>query len=177
VNDITLRELVLGYIRKQAEQTSKQSSSVDSALVPASRFLPWLSSWPEFLPWLASQMDCDIERKMNKSTLSSPSCFGCGFYHSNGSKLEHKALLCPSCLVHLLLPRRLYVSLRLLLAAAKQFGLYRLQGSRETTAQKHADAATKSSFWNFCVSANPSKFCHALLTLQNFGVVRWVGLD
>lgn len=41
----TLRQVVLGYIRKQTEQASNQSSSVVLASVPAPRFLPLHGSW------------------------------------------------------------------------------------------------------------------------------------
>jgi hypothetical protein len=41
--------VVLGSIRKQAEQASKQHSSMVSASAPASRFLPCLSSCPDIL--------------------------------------------------------------------------------------------------------------------------------
>jgi hypothetical protein len=40
--------VVLGSIRKQAEQASKQHPSTASASAPASRFLPCLSSCPDF---------------------------------------------------------------------------------------------------------------------------------
>jgi hypothetical protein len=44
--------VVLGSIRKQAEQASKQHLSMASASAPASRFLPCLSSCPDFLQCL-----------------------------------------------------------------------------------------------------------------------------
>ena len=45
--------VVLGPIRKQTEQASKQPSSMVSASAPASRFLPCLSFCPDFL-WMNS---------------------------------------------------------------------------------------------------------------------------
>ena len=41
--------VVLGFIRKQAEQASKQDPSMASASAPASKFLPCVSSCPGFL--------------------------------------------------------------------------------------------------------------------------------
>jgi hypothetical protein len=40
--------VVMGFYRKPAEQASKQHPSMASASVPASRFLPCLSSCPDF---------------------------------------------------------------------------------------------------------------------------------
>ena len=42
-------QVVLGSIRKQAEQASKLHTSMASAVAPASMFLPCLSSCPDFL--------------------------------------------------------------------------------------------------------------------------------
>jgi hypothetical protein len=48
--DGALPELVvLGFIRKQAEQASKSYPSMASASAPASTFLPCVSSCPKFL--------------------------------------------------------------------------------------------------------------------------------
>lgn len=44
--------VVMSSIRKQVEQSNKQLSSLASALIPISRFLSWLSSFPYFLQWL-----------------------------------------------------------------------------------------------------------------------------
>lgn len=43
-NSVILGQVVLGYIRKKAKQPNKQCSSMTSASISASRFLPWILS-------------------------------------------------------------------------------------------------------------------------------------
>lgn len=70
-------------------------------------------------------------------------------------------------------PKKTLFLLGSCLATVKQFGLNHLQGSREITAQKHTDLATRCSFSNFSEWVNPSKFRHALLTLRSFKPSEW----
>jgi hypothetical protein len=60
VSRATSRLVVLGILRNQAEQASKQHSSMASASAPASSFLLCF----EFLPFLSSMMGYDIEMEM-----------------------------------------------------------------------------------------------------------------
>ena len=56
--------VVLDFIGKQAKQShgegksSKQQPSMASVSAPASKFLPWVSSCPDFLQWWATTWKC-----------------------------------------------------------------------------------------------------------------------
>ena len=75
-------QVVLGSIRKQAEQVRKQAKkqhpSIASASAPASRILPCLSSCPDF-PWWWTMWKC----KMNKPFPPQLVFLGMMFHHSN----------------------------------------------------------------------------------------------
>lgn len=78
------QQVVVGYIRKVAEQSHREQASkchlsMATASVPASKFLPFLV---EFLPWLLSGMYLVEKCNLNKP-YPPQVVFGHGVYHCN----------------------------------------------------------------------------------------------